>query len=406
MIDFNVEEEKNEHLGASIRVMGVGGGGGNAVNSMVDSDLEGVKFIATNTDAQALNLSAAEVKIQLGEKITKGLGAGSDPDVGRRAAEEDLENIIEHISGTDILFLTAGMGGGTGTGATPVIARAAKEMGILTVGVVTKPFAFEGRKRTKQAEASIEELRREVDTFIVIPNQKLLEIADPNIPMLDAFAMVNEVLKRAIKGVADIIVKPGHINVDFADVRTIMKGMGRAIMGTGRSTGEDRSRQAALAAINSPLLENVDIEGARGVLINITGSSSLTLQEINDAANLIYERASEDAEIILGSVVDQDMGDEVMVTVIATGFEQREEEKVSLDSVGDRIKSAVIRNKSHVVSAKEEKEETTEYEFLGEEEKELENYKSSNVEKLSSVDLDDLDTPTFMRRKNNQQQKG
>jgi cell division protein FtsZ len=397
MIEFNIEENK-KHLGASIKVMGVGGGGGNAVNSMVDSDLIGVEFISANTDAQSLNLSKAESKIQIGEKITKGLGAGSDPDVGRRAAEEDIDLVMEHVSDADILFLTAGMGGGTGTGATAIIARAAKELGILTVAVVTKPFEFEGRKRMKQAEIAIEDLRKEVDTFIVIPNQKLLEVAEPNIPMLDAFAMVNEVLMRAIKGVADIIVKPGHINVDFADVRSIMKGMGKAIMGTGRCIGEDRARQAAIAAINSPLLENINIEGAKGVLINISGSQSLTLQEINDAANLIYERASDDAEIILGSVIDQELGDEVMVTVIATGFEDQDaaSSEVSLEYFKKNVKenaySLNAKTGNVDYSQPVEKERYTKIQ----QEEKVEFSKVLGTDE--PINLDDIDTPTFMRR--------
>jgi cell division protein FtsZ len=268
-IDFSVDEKKLLPGGAKIKVIGIGGGGNNAVNSM-KNDLLGIDFIVVNTDIQALETSPIETKIQIGRKITKGLGSGSNPDIGRRSAEEEITEIAELIADADILFLTAGMGGGTGTGATPVIARAAREAGVLTVAIVTKPFMFEGKRRLKQADAALEILKKEVDTLIVVPNQKLLELVDPKISMLDAFTLVNNVLKQAIKGVSDIITKPGHINVDFADVRSIMKGMGMAIMGTGRARGEGRAKEAALAAINSQLLEGASIEGAQGVLINIT----------------------------------------------------------------------------------------------------------------------------------------
>lgn len=328
MIEFNVEDERHGKLTASLKVFGIGGAGGNAVNSMIMSEeFESVEFVVANTDAQALSISPAANKIHLGTKITKGLGAGSNPDVGRRAAEEDLETIAEFVSDADILFLTAGLGGGTGSGALPVIAAAAKEMGILSVAIVTKPFLFEGKRRLKHAEDAIKNLRGVVDTLIVVPNQRLLEVVDPKISMLDAFALSNDILKQAIKGISDIITRPGLINVDFADVRTVMKDMGMAIMGTGRASGEGRARQAAIEAISSPLLENVSIEGARGVLINITGNAKLGLHEINDAASVVYELVSEDANIILGSVIDHDMADEIMVTVIATGFDSEVEEE-------------------------------------------------------------------------------
>ena len=324
MMEFTVEEERNDQpRGACLKVFGVGGGGNNAVNSMAESsDMDMVTFLVANTDAQALHLSPVAEKIQLGDRITKGLGAGSNPDVGRRAAEEDLESIMKHIEGTDILFLTAGMGGGTGSGALPVISQAAREMGILTVAVVTKPFTFEGKRRMRHAEDAIKHIKQSVDTLLVVPNQKLLETVDPKISMLDAFALSNDVLKQAIKGISDIIVKPGHINVDFADVRSIMKDMGMALMGMGRFEGEGRARKAAEMAISSPLLEDVSIEGARGVLINITGNTDLGLHEINEAAEVVYDLVSEDANIILGSVINPEMGSEIMVTVIATGFEQ------------------------------------------------------------------------------------
>jgi len=407
MLEFHIEEGKLSN-GARVKVVGVGGGGGNIVNYMVGSDLKGVEFIVANTDSQALNLSQAGIKIHIGEKITKGLGAGSNPDVGRRAAEEDLERIMDHLSDADILFLTAGMGGGTGSGALPVVARAAKEAGILSVAVVTKPFSFEGKKRMKQAEVAIDDLRKVVDTFIVVPNQKLLDVVEPDIPMLDALSMVNNVLKYAVKGVSDIIVKPGHINVDFADVRAIMRDMGMAIMGTGRSDGQDRARKAALSAISSPLLEDIKIDGAKGVLINITGNSNLTLQEINDAANLIYERSSDDADIILGSVVDPDIGDEVVVTVIASGFERGKQEEsfsdynsrpnvVSRENYGEKKERESGACFEPNIADKQERsrefgeEEVVEFEKRDEIE--------SGMNTLDSSDLDNLDTPTFMRKK-------
>ncbi len=386
MIEFGVDKDRNA-FGASIKVMGVGGGGSNAVNSMVHSDLDDVVFLIANTDAQALKASPADIKIQLGGKVTKGLGAGSNPDVGRRAAEEDLELIIEQISGTDILFLTAGMGGGTGSGASPVIARAARELGILTVAVVTKPFIFEGKKRQKQAQDAINLLKKEVDTLIIVPNQKLLEIVDPNISMLNAFTLVNDILKQAIKGVSDIILKPGHINVDFADVRAIMRGMGMAIMGTGKCTGENRARDAALMAISSPLLENISIDGAKGVLINICGDSSLGLQEINDAAKVIYEKASDDADIILGSVIDANMGQDVMVTVIATGFEKEEE----LSSASIAHTREVSRFKTNAAVREE---------VIVNEKK-----SASIADNPLDLEANDLDTPTFLRKKTEKEQE-
>ncbi len=413
MLEFHIEEGKSSN-GAKVKVVGVGGGGGNIVNFMVGSDdLKGVDFIVANTDSQALSLSQAEVKIHIGEKITKGLGAGSNPDVGRRAAEEDLERIMEHIVDADILFLTAGMGGGTGSGALPVVARAAREAGILSVAVVTKPFSFEGKKRMKQAEAAIDDLRKVVDTFIVVPNQKLLDVVEPNISMLDALSMVNDVLKYAVKGVSDIIVKPGHINVDFADVRAIMRDRGMAIMGTGRSEGEDRARKAALSAISSPLLEDIKIDGAKGVLINITGNSNLTLQEINDAANLIYERSSDDADIILGSVVDPDVGDEVIVTVIASGFESGKQRELSSDynsrpNVVSRENYGVKSEKESGASFETGLTEQQERARRLDEEEAVEFDKrdefGSGMNMADPSGLDDLDTPTFMRKKSEKEE--
>jgi cell division protein FtsZ len=306
--------------GARIKVVGVGGGGGNAVNTMIAAGLPGVDFIAANTDAQALRANLASVKMQLGEKLTRGLGAGGKPIVGRQAAEEDVERIREYLEGADMVFVTAGMGGGTGTGAAPVVARIAKECGALTVGVVTKPFTFEGRQRGKQAEEGLRELKASVDTLIAIPNQRLLNVAGRNSSILETFRKADDVLLQAVRGIADLITVHGLINLDFADVRAIMSEMGMAMMGAALAAGENRAVEAAQRAISSPLLEDVKIEGARGVLINITGGPDLTLHEVNEAATLIQEEADPEANIIFGAVIDESMGDEVRITVIATGF--------------------------------------------------------------------------------------
>ena len=306
---------------AVIKVIGVGGGGGNAINTMIDSGLTGVEFIAANTDLQALQSNKATLKIQLGRELTKGLGAGANPDTGRDAALEDRAIIQDILAGADMVFITAGMGGGTGTGAAPIIAQVARELGALTVGVVTKPFSFEGKRRRKFADNGINALRASVDTLITIPNQRLLSIASPDTSMLAGFQLADEVLVNAVKGISDIINIPGRVNVDFADVRTIMSEMGMALMGIGMAAGPQRALHAAQSAINSPLLEEVDIEGATGILINITGSSSMTLHEISEASTLIQEAAHEDANIIFGAVVDETMGEQLRVTVIATGFD-------------------------------------------------------------------------------------
>ncbi|HZS42532.1 MAG TPA: cell division protein FtsZ [Polyangia bacterium] len=307
---------------AKIKVIGVGGGGGNAINTMIESRLEGVDFIAANTDIQALEANQAPMKIPLGGALTKGLGAGANPEIGRNAALEDIARITEVLSSADMVFVTAGMGGGTGTGAAPIIAQVARECGALTVGVVTKPFGFEGRKRRRQAEEGIANLQAAVDTLITIPNDRLLSVAGQKTTMLDAFRKADEVLLNAVQGISDLITIPGLINVDFADVRTIMKEMGRALMGTGRAVGERRAIEAAQQAISSPLLEDVSITGATGILINITGGPDLTLFEVNEASTLIQEAAHEDANIIFGSVIDANLVDEVRITVIATGFDQ------------------------------------------------------------------------------------
>jgi cell division protein FtsZ len=328
-----IELEESLEVGARIKVVGVGGGGGNAVNTMISAGLPGVEFIAANTDAQALRSNLSPMKVQLGEKITKGLGAGANPQVGRKAAEEDMERIREHLTGADMVFITAGMGGGTGTGGAPVVARLAKELGALTVGVVTKPFLFEGKKRMKQAEDGMRELKDSVDTLIAIPNQRLLSIAGRNMPILETFKKADDVLLQAVRGISDLITVHGLINLDFADVRTIMSEMGMAMMGAAISAGENRAIEAAQHAISSPLLEDVSIKGARGVLINITGGPTLSLHEVNEAATLIQEEADDEANIIFGAVIDEHMGDEVRITVIATGFG-------SLDRVREPVRPA------------------------------------------------------------------
>ncbi|QLY26071.1 cell division protein FtsZ [Bdellovibrio sp. KM01] len=318
------ELEENINIGANIKVVGVGGGGSNAVSTMIASEMGGVEFIVANTDIQALNSHKASNKIQLGIDLTKGLGAGANPDVGRRAAIESYNEIVEKLEGSDMVFVTAGMGGGTGTGGAPIVAKIARELGALTIGVVTKPFLFEGKKRGKHADSGLQELKDNVDTLIVIPNQKLLTIAAEKTPLLDTFKKADEVLLQAVKGISDLINIRGLINLDFADIRTVMSSKGIAIMGTGSAKGENRAVEAATAAISSPLLENVKIDGATGIIVNITGGSELSLYEVNEATTLITEAAHEDAEIIFGAVIDETMGEEVRVTVIATGFDSHE----------------------------------------------------------------------------------
>lgn len=317
MLDFDVEMEQF----AQIKVIGVGGGGNNAINRMVEGGLKGVEFLAVNTDKQALFLSKANMKIQIGDKLTKGLGAGSDPDIGQKAAEENRDEIAEALKGSDMVFVTAGMGGGTGTGAAPVVAAVAKELGILTVGVVTKPFTFEGRKRMVQAEKGIAQLKENVDTLIIIPNDRLLQVIQKNTSMVEAFKMADDILRQGVQGISDLIAVPGLVNLDFADVKTIMLNTGIAHMGTGRATGENRAEEAAKQAVHSPLLET-SIEGARGVLLNITGGSDLGLLEVNAAAELVQKSADPEANIIFGAVIDESLNDELLITVIATGFDR------------------------------------------------------------------------------------
>jgi cell division protein FtsZ len=312
--------EEESHTGARIKVIGVGGGGGNAVNRMVQVGLDGVEFIVANTDLQALKHNAAPIKLQIGSKLTKGLGAGADPNVGRQAALEDTEKIIQALDGADMIFVTTGLGGGTGTGAAPVIASLASELGALTVAVVTKPFKFEGKKRLLQAERGLDSLRECVDTIITIPNERLLTIIDRTTTLTDAFVTADDVLRQAIQGISDLILVPGLINLDFADVKTIMHGMGLAMMGTGVADGNDRAMDAARKAISSPLLEGASVNGARGVIINVTGGPDLSLVEVSEASAIVQEAADDDANIIFGAVVDPALKGKVKITVIATGF--------------------------------------------------------------------------------------
>ncbi|MFC1841694.1 cell division protein FtsZ [Candidatus Dependentiae bacterium] len=423
MIELEQETTKTQSSPVvSIKVVGVGGAGGNTVNSIIESGYHGIDCLAVNTDAQALGISKANIKIQLGVKSTKGMGTGANPELGKRAAEEDLDKVMDVLEGSDIVFLAAGMGGGTGSGALPVIARALKEQGILSIAVVTKPFEFEGKRRTEAANDAIDLIKKEVDTLLVIPNQKLLDVTDRNVSMIDAFALINNILSQSVKGISEIITYPGHMNVDFADVRAIMKDMGMAVMGTGTATGQERAAEATLEAITSPLLENMSIKGARGVLLNITGGRNLGLHEISEAASLIYEQADEDARIILGSVIDESMDEEVTVTIIATGFDEKSIEDVVCDL---QVAATVIAEKEPVLEAvpqdnlsdeaiakteapveAEEKEQVpveielgTEHDIAFEKSAQHELAASAKDEKTTPlINLDDLDVPTFLRK--------
>jgi cell division protein FtsZ len=328
--------------GARIKVIGVGGGGGNAVNRMIEAGIEGIEFLVANTDLQALKRSRAPIKIQLGGKLTKGLGAGANPEVGRNAALEDTEKIIEALEGADMVFVTTGLGGGTGTGAAPIIASLATELNALTVAVVTKPFHFEGKRRMAQSEQGLRELRECVDTVITIPNERLLHTVDKTVSLQDSFKLADDVLRQAVQGISDLITVPGLINLDFADVKAIMQGMGMALMGAGRASGENRAINATQQAISSPLLEEASITGAKGVLINITGGPDLTLYEVNEASSIIREAADEDANIIFGAVIDDSMRDEMKITVIATGFD-REAVALSTTAGADAMPSTSPR---------------------------------------------------------------
>ena len=367
---------------AKIKVIGIGGAGGNAVNTMIACNLKGVDFITANTDAQALGASSSPIKIQIGAEVTKGLGAGSDPDVGRKSAIETKDLLMETLDRADMVFITAGLGGGTGTGGAPIVAEIAKELGILTVAVVTKPFLFEGKKRNLQAEEGITELRKIVDTLIVVPNQRLLGLGGKNLSLLEAFKKADDILYHAVKGISDLIMIPGLINLDFADVKTIMSQMGMALMGTGIAKGDNRAVEAAQKAISSPLLEDNTIQGAHGILLNITGGADMTLFEINEASSLIQSEAHEDANIIFGTVVDENMEDEIRITVIATGFEAEKHKPV-------------MKNVSRMGSHK--REDLSMPAYLRHE-KPIENVNVVKMGIVDDIDHLDLEIPTFLRR--------
>ncbi len=385
-------------LGARIKVIGIGGGGGNAVNTMITAKLTGVDFVVANTDVQALDASRAPVKLQLGEKITKGLGAGANPEIGRRAALEDQERIREYLTEADMIFITAGMGGGTGTGGAPIIARIAREAGALTVGVVTKPFVFEGKKRMRQAEDGIQELKENVDTLIVIPNQRLLSIAAKTTTMLEAFQKADDILFQAVRGISDLIITPGLINLDFADVRTVMAEMGLALMGAASASGENRAVEAAQKAISSPLLEDLSIHGARGVLINITGGPDLALYEVNEAATMIQEEAHEEANIIFGAVIDDRMKEEIRITVIATGFGEKDERKPAIGSVANSNNSIKGKKVVHLGTIVDDEFPTWHRKKQDGGEPEPPANDRATVQFSPEEDDDKFDIPTFLRK--------
>ena len=374
---FEFEEEEIVR-GADIRVVGIGGGGGNAVNTMIQSGIQNVKFISANTDLQALGQSLAHQKLQVGAKLTRGLGAGANPEVGRKAAMEDSARIAEAVQDADMLFITAGLGGGTGTGAAPVIAGIAKELGILTVGVVTKPFPFEGQRRARQAEEGLRELKDTVDTLIIIPNQRLLGIVEKKTTLLEAFQIADDVLQQAVRGISDLITVPGLINLDFADVKTIMTRMGRAVMGTGVASGENRAVEAAQRAISSPLLEEGSIEGAEGVLVNITGGPDLALQEVTESLSIIQKAAADQAQIIFGSVIKEDQEEDVVITVIATGFDSQQPAEEFQRPFGLRAK-----REPNLEQPAFRRKEVAGLEFYSPE---------------GDLEGEDLDVPTFLRK--------
>ncbi|SNZ09379.1 cell division protein FtsZ [Terribacillus aidingensis] len=385
-----LEFDTNMETLATIKVIGVGGGGSNAVNRMIEHGVQGVEFIAVNTDSQALNLSKADVKMQIGAKLTRGLGAGANPEVGRKAAEESKEQIQEALQGADMVFVTAGMGGGTGTGAAPVIAQVAKELGALTVGIVTRPFSFEGRKRQTQALAGTEALKGSVDTLIVIPNDRLLEIVDKNTPMLEAFREADNVLRQGVQGISELIAVPGLINVDFADVKTIMADKGSALMGIGIATGESRATEAAKKAISSPLLET-SIDGAHGVLMNISGGANLSLYEVQEAADIVTSAADQEVNVIFGSVINEDLKDEIVVTVIATGFDETQ------------IQQAMNQPRPKARPVQKETQSTEQQPANTErrrEREELRRETPSSSPQPRKQEEETLDIPTFLRNRN------
>ena len=398
-------ENENQAGMATIKVVGVGGAGNNGVNRMVENGLKSVEFISINTDRQQLNVSKANKKIQIGEKLTRGLGAGANPEVGKCSAEESKSEIAEALKGADMVFVTAGMGGGTGTGAAPIVAEVSKEMGILTVGVVTKPFPFEGKRRMMQADAGIEELRQNVDTLIIIPNEKLLQVVEKQTSIMDAFRMADDVLRQGVQGISDLITIPGLVNLDFADVKTIMLDAGVAHIGIGRASGEHRAQEAARQAIHSPLLET-SIEGAGGVLLNVTGGKDLCLLEISEAADLVQKSVDPDANIIFGAVIDEKLENEIVITVIATGFTKTAFQDLKLDSiVGEALKNATVSQSTQPTSTTgfsdlgSTSNQSTQSSFAG-----LGNSSSSvssartNISSSNEYKMVDLDIPPFLRR--------
>ncbi len=381
---FELMEDHNEE--AVIKVIGIGGGGGNAVEHMVSQTIEGVEFITANTDSQALRNSSANVTLQLGSDVTKGLGAGANPNVGRQAAEEDRETVMQTLKGADMIFIAAGMGGGTGTGAAPVVAEVAKEMGILTVAVVTKPFPFEGKKRMSYADQGIEALAKSVDSLITIPNEKLLKVLGPGTSLLDAFKAANNVLLGAVQGIAELITRPGLINVDFADVRTVMSEMGTAMMGSGIASGPDRAEEAAESAISSPLLEDVDLAGARGILVNITAGMDISIDEFETVGNAVKAFASENATVVVGAVIDPEMTEELRVTVVATGIGAEAKPDITLVNPTPVVEQRVVGGDYTPTPQANMAEEPIAM-------------TDSNVQKVAHADLDNyLDIPAFLRK--------
>lgn len=401
-----IEFDENRNMAAKVKIIGIGGGGNNALNTMISSHLTGVEFVAANTDAQALAANLAPMKFQLGASLTKGLGAGANPEVGRKAALEDVEMIREILKGADMVFITAGLGGGTGTGGAPVIAEVAREMGALTVAIVTKPFHFEGKKRMKQAEEGLANLKMTADALITIPNQRLLSVSGKNMTLLETFKKADEILYHAAKGISDIIVGHGIINLDFADVRAVMSETGMAMMGTGIASGENRSLEAAQKAISSPLLEDISIEGARGLLINITGGENMTLSEINEATSLIQKEAHEDANVIWGMVIDPSMKEDIRITVIATGFGKTVEKRV------DKPVSSGLKRFSHIpgfkdrskeippfsISVKEGNRETPAFMRRVKANERFDELKLDSPSDFTIEDEDRFDIPTFLRK--------
>ncbi len=383
-----IEFDENRNLSAKVKIIGIGGGGCNALNTMIESGLTGVDFIAANTDAQALTANKAPIRIQLGARLTKGLGSGANPNIGREAAEEAADQIRDALDGADMVFITAGLGGGTGTGGAPIVADEARKLGALTVAIVTKPFLFEGKQRARQAEEGMVNLRKTADTLITIPNQRLLGIGGKGMSLLETFKKADEILLHAAKGISDLITVSGLINLDFADVRTIMSEMGMALMGTGIASGENRSLEAAQAAICSPLLEDISIKGARGILVNISGDSGVTLNEVNEALTLIQKEADEEANIIFGVVVDDALGEELRVTVIATGFRSGEETAIRhLGQVSPISLSVVEEQEVPTFIRRRKGEELPKVAAAG-----------GKIEDFSDFEEDRFDLPTFMRK--------